>query len=137
MAFNRHTMKLQFNKSYFIVFFLLLIIEVLITIFYFNPFIRGFVGDILVVILIFSFIKTFICVSSKKVLLVTLLFAFGIEFLQLFEITKHLNIQSKLIKTILGTSFEYTDFIAYIIGCVFGGFIENILQRKRTKTFKN
>mgnify|MGYP003114517925 CR=1 FL=1 len=66
MAFNRHTMKLQFNKSYFIVFFLLLIIEVLITIFYFNPFIRGFVGDILVVILIFSFIKTFICVSSKK-----------------------------------------------------------------------
>ena len=96
MAFNRHTMKLQFNKSYFIVFFLLLIIEVLITIFYFNPFIRGFVGDILVVILIFSFIKT-----------------------------------------ILGTSFEYTDFIAYIIGCVFGGFIENILQRKRTKTFKN
>tara|TARA_R100000479_G_scaffold21607_1_gene8165 strand:+ start:24217 stop:24549 length:333 start_codon:yes stop_codon:yes gene_type:complete len=110
---------------------------VLITIFYFNPFIRGFVGDILVVILIFSFIKTFICVSSKKVLLATLLFAFGIEFLQLFEITKHLNIQSKLIKTILGTSFEYTDFIAYIIGCVFGGFIENILQRKRTKTFKN
>ncbi|HBY69228.1 MAG TPA: DUF2809 domain-containing protein, partial [Flavobacteriaceae bacterium] len=90
MAFNRHTMKLQFNKSYFIVFFLLLIIEVLITIFYFNPFIRGFVGDILVVILIFSFIKTFICVSSKKVLLATLLFAFGIEFLQLFEITKHL-----------------------------------------------
>ncbi|WP_339698643.1 DUF2809 domain-containing protein [uncultured Marixanthomonas sp.] len=130
-------MKLRFNKTYFILFALLLLIETLIALFGSNTIIRGFVGDVLVVILLFAFIKTLFNITSKKVLIAILLFAFGVEFLQYFEITKRLHIQSKFIKIIMGTTFDFTDFAAYFLGFLASGFLDKLFQKKKSKTFKN
>ena len=112
-------MKLQLKKNYLILAILLFIIEVLIATYLKSGFIRYTFGDYLVVILLFYFIKSFVNIDSFKLAIGVLLFAFCIEFLQLFNILEILNLENNyLLKIILGSSFEVSDLIAYTLGIV-------------------
>lgn len=120
-------MKLQFNKTYFLVFAILLIIETLIAIFLKTGFIRHTLGDFLVVILLYCFLKSFINAKPLKIGVVVLCIAFIIEFLQLFELLKLLNLQNNhAAQLLLGSTFQITDLIAYVLGVLFVIFIEKI-----------
>jgi len=121
-------MKIKLNKRYFGIFWLVLVTEIAIAIFYFHRFIRGFVGDVLVIPLMYTFLRTFFELDLKKTLLALVLFAFGIEIIQYFEVLETLEVTNKLIKTVLGTAFELTDLLAYMIGAVLVYIIE--LNRK-------
>ena len=67
------------QKRLFILFAILLALEILIAKYEFHPFIRGLVGDILVIPLLYVFLKIFFKISSEKLLGLVLLLAFGIE----------------------------------------------------------
>ena len=96
---------LQFNKKYFLLTIILFIIEVLIAVFVHDKIIRPYVGDILVVILIYCFIKSFFNFSVWKTAIGVLIFSFTIEFLQYFKVVKLLGLQSNhLANTVIGTS---------------------------------
>lgn len=108
---------LTFNKKYFLLTVLLFFIEILIALFLHDKIIRPYIGDVLVVILIYCFIKSFLRVSVLAVATFTLLFAFSIEFLQYLNIVEKLGLQDcKIAKTIIGTSFSWIDLLTYIIG---------------------
>ncbi|WP_242202392.1 ribosomal maturation YjgA family protein [Aestuariivivens insulae] len=110
-------MKLYFNLTYFSFFILLLCIEALIAIFLKTGFIRHTIGDFLVVILIYCFVKSFFKITPLKLGIAVLAFAFLIEFLQLVNILALFNLHKKsFLKLLLGSTFQITDLIAYTLG---------------------
>ncbi|TRZ43578.1 DUF2809 domain-containing protein [Robertkochia solimangrovi] len=108
---------MRFNAHHFLKFSLLLLTEVLIAIYIHHGFIRGFAGDVLVILMLYYGIK---CIlprpSSEQILKFVLLFACIVELLQLFEITRYLHMENRLLRTLLGTTFDPLDIIAYVTG---------------------
>ncbi len=113
------------NLKYFTVFIILVLIEFCIL--YTDGFIRHTIGDYFVVIVLYCFVKSFFNFSSKKTAFGILIFAFCIEFLQLTDLP---NIEpfasSKLSKIILGTTFVFTDLIAYTLGIITVLYVEKL-----------
>jgi Protein of unknown function (DUF2809) len=95
----------------------LFLIEVLIGVFIRDRFIRPFVGDVLVVILIYCFVKSFWKIRSNIAIGSVFVFACIVEGLQYLNIIDMLGIrQYKLLVIILGSSFDWHDIIAYAVG---------------------
>jgi hypothetical protein len=108
---------LKFQLKYFLPAAILFLIEALIALFVHDNFIRPFVGDVLVVILIYCFIKSFLNSPVIITAIAVLLFSYLIEVLQYFNIVKILGLQnSNLARVVIGTSFEWTDLLAYTLG---------------------
>jgi hypothetical protein len=108
---------LKFNKTYFVLAILLFITEALIALYVRDTIVRPYVGDILVVILIYCFIKSFLEARVMTVAVFVLLFAFGIETLQYINIAGKLKLsESGVARTAIGTSFEWMDILCYIAG---------------------
>ena len=121
----------HFNKTYFRLALLLFVIEVLMALFLYDDFIRPYFGDVLVVILIYCTIKSFIKASVLSVAIFTLLFSFTIETMQYFKIVKLLGMQhSKLANTVIGNSFSWIDILAYTVGIIIVFFIEQMVNNK-------
>ena len=117
---------LKFNWNYFIIAFLLFVVEVLIAMFVHDQFIRPYFGDFLVVILIYCFVKSFLDTPFLKTAIAVLVFAFTLEVLQYFDIVTKIGLgHSKFARTVIGTSFEWIDLIAYTLGIVFVIYVEN------------
>lgn len=107
----------RFNSRYMLFALLLFVVEVCIALFMHDRFVRPFVGDFLVVILIYCFVKAFMNVSNYKLAIGVLLFSFLVEYLQYIGIVNILGLEnSSLARTVIGTSFEWTDLIAYALG---------------------
>lgn len=107
----------HFNKTYFGLTAILFLIEVGIALFIKDRFVRPYLGDVLVVILIYCFVKSFIKISVYKAALGVLLFAFTIEILQYCSLVEKLKLQHNTVaKTVIGTSFSWEDILAYMAG---------------------
>lgn len=106
-----------FRKRYFFLALVLFFVEVLIALFVKDAIVRPYVGDFLVVILIYCFLRSFLRISVAAAALVTLLFAYLVEFLQYLNFIYVLNLQHlKLAHLILGNRFEWIDMLAYTLG---------------------
>ncbi|MBS1511596.1 MAG: DUF2809 domain-containing protein [Bacteroidetes bacterium] len=115
----------QFQLKYFLISVFLLSTEICIALFAHDRFIRPFFGDFLVVILIYYFIKAFFSLPALSLAIGVLLFAYLIEILQYFNIVNVLGLQhSTIARVIIGTSFEWTDMLAYTLGIVLVLFLE-------------
>ena len=105
------------RRNYLIGFFTLLFIEILIASFIKDDFIRPYLGDFLVVIMLYCFLMGISRFSIYKSLFIVLIFSFIIEFLQLIDILKLLQYQPpKPIMIILGSSFSVWDLVTYLLG---------------------
>jgi hypothetical protein len=114
---ENNLLKLQFNKTYFLGFIILLIIEIAIATFLSEGFFRSTFGDYLVVILIYCFIKAVVDFKPKNVAIGVLVFAYTIEFLQLFNLLEFLNLKgNKMANIVLGSTFHLNDLISYTLG---------------------
>ena len=121
----------RFHKGYFVITIVLFFTEVSIALLLHDQFVRPYVGDFLVVILIYCFFKTFLNISVARLSIAVLLFAYGIEMLQYFKLIDYLGLQnSGLAKTILGNSFEWTDMLAYTLGIILVVFVEKYRSKK-------
>ena len=109
----------QFNKKYLVLFISLFFIEVVIAFYVHDDFIRPYFGDVLVVILIYCFLMSFLTISKFKVALFVLVLAFFVEFAQYFNFVTHLGLQdSKLANIVIGNSFALEDLFSYVAGFV-------------------
>ena len=105
---------------YGIAFLVLFAIEACIAIYFHDEFIRPYVGDMLVTMLVYCFIRIFIPEGIKYMILYVFIFAVGVEVLQYFQIVKILGLEhNNLAKVIIGSSFDWKDIICYGIGCLF------------------
>ncbi len=113
------TNPLRFHFSYFFGFLLLFAVECLIAMYVHDKIVRPYVGDLLVVILIYCFVKSFLDIPSRKAAVGVLLFAYAIEFAQYLQLVHWLGLkESRLANLVLGNSFEWIDMVAYTIGVV-------------------
>lgn len=108
-----------FNKKFFFLTLLLFITEVLIALYVRDRFVRPYVGDYLVVILIYCFVRTFLKAAVLPVAIGVLLFAYLIETLQYFRLVDRLGLQHNVIaKTVIGYGFSWIDMLAYTLGII-------------------
>jgi hypothetical protein len=108
---------MTFNKQYFLAAILIFVVEVLIALFVHDNFIRPYLGDVLVVILIYCVLKSFLRLPVFTAAISVLLFAFTVEFLQYLNIVEKLNLENiKVARVVIGTSFSWIDLLAYFVG---------------------
>jgi len=126
------------NFSYFLGFVVLLIVEILIAKYITDDFIRPYLGDFLVVILLYCFLMAISRISVLKGLFVVLLFSFAVEFFQLINIVKVLQYQPpKMVMIVLGSSFSVWDLLAYSLGlatCLLLEYHQNFYTEISTKS---
>jgi hypothetical protein len=124
-----------FKPIYFIAAILLFLIEVFIALYAHDQIIRPYVGDLLVVILIYCFVKSFLNTPVIKTCIAVLIFSYTIEVLQYFNIVTMLGLQhSAIARVVIGTSFEWIDLIAYTLGIIIVIFAENFFRLKKLRT---
>lgn len=121
----------RFNPRYFLLFVLLFIVEVLIALFPHNTIIRSYMGDVLVVILMYCFVRSFFNTPVLNTSLSVLLFSCFIEMLQYFKIVNILELQqNSLAKIVVGTSFSWLDIVSYTVGIIIVLVCENLWSNK-------
>ncbi len=117
-------MKLGFSKKFAILSIGLLVVEIAIALFIHDSLIRPFVGDMLVVILIFTTCRSVIKANHFWLALCVLIFSFAVEIAQYLNLISILGLQDfELARTIIGTVFDVRDLLAYSAGilliCIF------------------
>ena len=108
---------MTFNIRYFTAAILLFITEVMIAIYAHDAFIRPLLGDLLVVMLMYCFIKSFFKVDSFTTAVGVLIFSFVIELSQYFHLVQFLGLgNSKLAVIVMGSYFSFVDLVMYTLG---------------------
>lgn len=109
----------------------LLSVEVLIALYVHDPWIRPFVGDVLVVAVLFYFLRSFIRCKESSLAIGVLLFAWAVEVAQYFDFVTRLGLgDNRLARIVLGSTFDWLDLLAYTIGAGLVWWVESVLRAK-------
>lgn len=110
-------MRFYFSFKYLFLTLIFLAVEIFIALFVNDDFVRPFVGDVLVVILIYCFLRIFLDFRYWKIAFGVLILAFTIEILQYFDYVKMLGLENnRILSAALGRTFAVEDFAAYFAG---------------------
>ena len=121
---------MQASKIYFTLTLILFITEVFIGAYLHDQLIRPFGGDLLVVILIYCFIKSCIDTPWLKTAIGTLIFSYIVEISQYFNLLARLGLQdSKVAAIMLGHSFSWGDMLCYTLGILIVIIIELLYRQ--------
>lgn len=113
-------MQFQFSLKYLLISVFIFLIEVLIAtelkdIF----FVRAYLGDVIVVMLLYTLIKSFFRVNNEKLILGILIFSCLVELAQYFNIAEKLGFrEGSLMYIVIGNSFSWIDILCYVAGCL-------------------
>ena len=92
--------------------------------------VRGYLGDVLIVVFICSLVGAIFRVSSFKNAVGVFLFASLVEFLQLLRLDRLWGLEGSLLVWVtIGATFDPWDFAAYAVGAV----VAFVLLRQRTE----
>ena len=105
-------------KQYAIGFILILVTEIAIAVFGFHRWVRGFLGDLLVIPLLYLGFRLLFPISMKRAVLMVWCIALVIECLQAVEFTKFLGTDNALVRILLGQTFDCWDLLAYTLGAI-------------------
>ncbi|AZB24174.1 DUF2809 domain-containing protein [Chryseobacterium bernardetii] len=113
-------MKFQFSLKYLLISVFIFLIEVLIAtelkdIF----FVRAYLGDVIVVMLLYTLIKSFFRVNNEKLILGILIFSCLVELAQYFNIAEKIGFrEGSQMYIVIGNSFSWIDILCYAAGCL-------------------
>jgi hypothetical protein len=97
-----------------------------------SPFIRGFLGDAVIVILLFNSIKIFFNFENLKLSVVLILFSYCIEFTQYIKIIPLFGFKENLLtRIIFGSVYDPLDLLAYTFGGISAYFIDRFFISSR------
>ena len=125
---NKPFLKLRFDIKSFVIFLIIFLVEVCIALFVDDSVIRPYGGDVLVVMLMYYFAKTFIQTKTIWLVLAVVVFAYLVEIGQYFRLVEILNMQdNRIMRVVIGSSFSWGDIFAYTLG----GVICYLIDRKK------
>lgn len=104
-------------RRYSIAFFIFMMIEIGIALFIHDQWIRPYVGDVLVVVVIYCAVR--IVVPKKIAILPMVIFGFAciVEVSQYFNLANHIQfLNHSIMRIIVGSTFDWKDIICYAIG---------------------
>lgn len=94
-------------------------IETLIALYVHDAVIRPYVGDMLVVVLVYCFVRIFINRPWRGLPLCVFLFAVLVEVMQYFQAAELLGLQDNMVaRVVLGSVFDWNDIFCYAVGCL-------------------
>ena len=97
----------------------LFIIECVIAMFFRDRWIRGFVGDVLVIGLLFYLLHGFLNFGTRELIGFVLLVAIAVEIGQAFGLVHRLGLgYHAWARVIFGTQFDGKDLLAYLLGAI-------------------
>lgn len=110
---------MNIKYRYLGLFTILLMLDIYIGVFVHDNIIRPFVGDALVVGVIYFFIRSFM--NKRKFLFIyVFLFSCFIEVGQYFNLVSLLHLENyKVARIIIGSTFDLKDIFSYFIGAIF------------------
>ena len=118
------------------IFVLLFAVEIIIGMYVHDSFVRPYVGDMLVVILLWALVRIFI--PRKAVWLSGAIFVFSVlvELTQLIPLADFLGIENRLVRVLMGTSFAVGDIFVYAAGCAVTAVVDIAVFRHKKKTLE-
>ncbi len=116
---------------YLIIFILLIVVETLIALYVHDDFIRPYIGDIIVVIVLYSFVRIFIPEKCNLLPFYIFIFSVAVEVMQYFKIINILGLQNNnFARVIIGSVFDLKDIACYGIGSLILGLYEIFIKDK-------
>lgn len=104
---------------YAAIFGILLLAEIVIALFVHDRFIRPYIGDVLVTILLCCLCRVVIPKGVRLLPVYVFLFAVAVEIAQYFDFVKLLGLENSVfLSTIIGRSFSVWDIVCYAAGCL-------------------
>ena len=118
---KNNAVKINFKFYYksFVIAIFIFVVEVLIATELKNIFfVRAYLGDVFVVMLMYYFIKAFFDFNPTKLIVGIFIFSCLIEFAQYFHFGELLGFKdTRIVMIILGNSFSWIDILCYFAGC--------------------
>lgn len=111
---------------------ILLTAECLIGAFIRDRFIRPYVGDVLVTVLLCCLIRVLWPNGSRLLPVWVLLFSGAVECSQLLDLPALLGLDGPIWATVLGSTFDWKDLLCYAAGCVLFALAGQLCNRKRS-----
>ena len=112
------TFRLRFHLGYCLFALTIFLIEIAIAK-YTSGWVRSYLGDVLVIVLLYSAIMSVAELNKKLVALFTLIVAFAIEFGQYFKLAERLGFApDSLAYIVLGNTFSVEDLGCYVVGAI-------------------
>ncbi len=104
---------------YIVLTIILLVIEVLIALFVQDRFIRPYVGDVLVIMVLYTLVRTFVPEGIKVLPLYLFGFAALVELAQYFRIVERVGLENnRFFSVLIGSVFDIKDIVCYAVGTV-------------------
>lgn len=108
--------KFRWNAHYFLAGILLTLIEVFIAVYVHDNFIRPFFGDVLVVFVLYCFLRSIS--DTPWAIWIVFVFASLVECSQALPLVDVLGIHNRILRILLGTTFDWMDLAAYGIASI-------------------
>ena len=93
-------------------------------------FVRQYLGDVLAVILLYALARTIFSVPPSNLPLKIFAFVAALEIAQYFGVVQILGIENKILKIMIGGTFDFTDLLCYAAGCILAGAYEKFEKRR-------
>ena len=112
---------------------LILAAEIYIAICIKGGFVRHYAGDVLAVILLYALARAIFSVPPLNLPLKIFAFAAALELAQYFGVVQILGIENKILKVMIGGTFDFTDLLCYAAGCVLTGVYEKFESKNQQR----
>ena len=109
---------------------LILAAEIYIAICVKGGFVRHYAGDVLAVILLYALARAIFSEPPLNFPLKIFAFAAALELAQYFGAVQILGIENKILKIMIGGTFDFADLLCYAAGCVLAGAYEKFEKRR-------
>ena len=120
---------------YAVLFVLLMLIEIYIAAFVTNVFVRSYLGDVFITLLICFFVQAVIPKKINFLSILVFLFALVVEIGQYFDVVKLLGLDDyKLISVWFGRCYSFYDVICYAVGCLIFVVVDFLLLKRLGKS---
>ena len=117
--------------TYLLIFFGLLATEIIIALFVNDAFVRPYVGDMLVTLLICCLCRVILPDKVRLLPVYVFVFAACVEIGQYFDLVALLGLaDNKIISIALGRTFSWMDLVCYTGGCVAAFVLDQAMIRK-------
>lgn len=123
--------RIKLRLIFMAVFVLLFAVEALIAVYVHDDFVRPYVGDMIVTVVVWSFARIIFPDKFKLMSLYVMIFSILIEVGQYFNYVELLGVTNPILVTMMGTSFAWADIVCYAVGCVITAVADSLLFRKR------
>ena len=109
---------------------IILVIEIYIAIFIKGGFIRHYIGDVLATAMLYAFGRAIFRVAPINLAIFVFIISLFIEAAQYLKILEILDVKSSILRIIFGGTFDWTDIICYLAGCILAYLFENLSMKK-------